>query len=133
MTPEDWRPATPEEHLFAERFFALTGHQPFQWQWRLFEHFGRASGPVRSICRNIALLECLGGVDKLPIVQLEAIEKEGPLWMVKKTVRVERIPTARNDNAEGWADLISEPAPPFIRRWRPCHDRNDARTRTRPP
>lgn len=42
MTPEDWRPATPEEHQFDERFFTLAGHQPFRWQWRLFEHFAKS-------------------------------------------------------------------------------------------
>ena len=49
MTPEDWRPATPEEHLFDfdERFFALTGHYWFRWQWRLFEHFAKSEWPYQ--------------------------------------------------------------------------------------
>ena len=28
MTPEDWKLVMPEERLFDERFFALTGYHP---------------------------------------------------------------------------------------------------------
>jgi hypothetical protein len=45
MTSEDWKPATPEEHLYAKRFIALTGHHPFRWKGaRLMRALGTRHG-----------------------------------------------------------------------------------------
>lgn len=50
----------------------------------------------------------LGSVDDLPIIQLEPVERRGSLWTVEKTVRVERMPAAKDDKAERWAEVVAE-------------------------
>jgi CRISPR-associated endonuclease/helicase Cas3 len=47
MTLQDWKPSTPEERLFDERFCALTNHNPFRWQWRLYEKFTKCEWPYQ--------------------------------------------------------------------------------------
>lgn len=47
MSKADWKPSTPNECLFDARFFALTGHHAFRWQWRLFEHFAKSEWPYQ--------------------------------------------------------------------------------------
>jgi CRISPR-associated endonuclease/helicase Cas3 len=45
MIAADWTPSTPEEDLFDARFFALTDHHAFRWQWRLYERFATSDWP----------------------------------------------------------------------------------------
>jgi CRISPR-associated endonuclease/helicase Cas3 len=46
--------------------------------------------------------------DSLPLVELEASEKTGPLWEVQRTLRVETVPAADDAKGETWADIVAK-------------------------
>ncbi len=50
----------------------------------------------------------LVNVGSLPMIQLQPEEQAGPLWEVKKSVRVERVPAADDGKAQKWARIVAD-------------------------
>jgi CRISPR-associated endonuclease/helicase Cas3 len=50
----------------------------------------------------------LSDVDSLPVVELDSTEQTGPLWTVRKPLRVEHVPAADDGKGHAWAKIVAK-------------------------